>query len=227
MIPAWLHWLSLVSLVTGVLSAIYMIALMRRNSPHMAVMAWVWPLCALFGGPLLIWFYHRYGTRGADENPFPATVAKGTLHCGAGCSLADLVAENIVHFIPALLPIFGLGWLFSEEIFAAWVFDYILALATGIVFQYFAIAPMRGLALGEGLVVAAKVDTLSLTAWQVGMYGLMAIAHFWLFADVLQTGVDASQPLFWFAMQLAMLAGFVTSFPMNWLLIKTGIKEAM
>ena len=33
---------------------------------------------------------------------------------------------------------------------------------------------MRNLSVGEGLVQAVKADTLSLTAWQVGMYGFMA-----------------------------------------------------
>lgn len=32
---------------------------------------------------------------------------------------------------------------------------------------------------------------------------------------------------FWFAMQLAMLAGFLTSYPMNWWLLRMGVKEAM
>jgi len=32
---------------------------------------------------------------------------------------------------------------------------------------------------------------------------------------------------FWGAMQLAMIAGFVTSYPMNWWLIRVGIKERM
>jgi hypothetical protein len=32
---------------------------------------------------------------------------------------------------------------------------------------------------------------------------------------------------FWVAMQLAMIAGFATSYPMNWWLIRVGIKEPM
>jgi len=33
--------------------------------------------------------------------------------------------------------------------------------------------------------VAIKADTLSLTAWQVGMYALMAVAYFRVFGDLL------------------------------------------
>ena len=32
---------------------------------------------------------------------------------------------------------------------------------------------------------AVKADTLSLTSWQVGMYGWMAVAGLWLFRDLL------------------------------------------
>ena len=48
-------------------------------------------------------------------------------------------------------------------------------------FQYFTIAPMCELSFGAGLIAAIKADTLSLTAWQIGMYGFMALAHFWMF----------------------------------------------
>ena len=32
---------------------------------------------------------------------------------------------------------------------------------------------------------------------------------------------------FWFTMQLAMMAGFFASYPVNWWLIKAGFKERM
>ena len=73
---------------------------------------------------------------------------------------------------------------FTEKIFAVWIVDYLFAYAFGIVFQYFTIAPMRGLSLGQGIVAAVKADTLSLTAWQVGMYGFMAFAYFFIFRAV-------------------------------------------
>jgi hypothetical protein len=36
-----------------------------------------------------------------------------------------------------------------------------------------------------------------------------------------------TSPVYWFMMQLAMLAGFLTSYPVNWWLVRKGIKEAM
>ncbi len=32
---------------------------------------------------------------------------------------------------------------------------------------------------------------------------------------------------FWFAMQAAMVAGFLTSYPVNWWLVSAGVKERM
>jgi hypothetical protein len=86
---------------------------------------------------------------------------------------------------------------------------------------------MRGLSTGRGLIEALKADALSLTAWQIGMYGFMAFAQFYLFRQLLGIRLDVDSVEFWFMMQLAMLAGFATSYPVNWWLIATGIKERM
>lgn len=113
--------------------------------------------------------------------------------------------------------------LFGKTIFAAWVVDYIAAFLFGIAFQYFTIQPMRNLSPDQGLMAARKADTLSLTAWQIGMYGWMALATFVIFGHELHK----TDPVFWFMMQIAMLAGFMTSYPVNWWLLRKGIKETM
>ena len=79
-------------------------------------------------------------------------------------------------------------------------------------FQFFAIAPMRGLSLGPGIVAAIKADTLSLTAFEIGLFGFMAVVYFGLFHPHLRP----DRATYWFMMQLGMLIGFGTSYPMNW-----------
>lgn len=230
MVPLWLTYLSLLSLALGFLCAIWIAFDLWRNPAPMAIMNLVWPISALFGSVLLLWFYLRHGRAGKDNAQdaptFPVAVAKGALHCGAGCTLGDVFAESLVLLLPGVLILFGYPTLFGEKIFAIWGLDYIFALSVGIVFQYFAIAPMRGLKPREGLWAAAKADVLSLSAWQIGMYGVMAIAHFRYFATF-DHPIDATSPVFWFAMQGAMLAGFATAYPVNWWLIQAGIKERM
>lgn len=231
MIPTWLILLSWMSIALGVLSAAWIAADLNRRPAHMGVMNLVWPLCGLFGSLPLLWFYRRYGHshagEGRQEIPFSVSVAKGTLHCGAGCTLGDLIAESFAHVVPGILVWFGLHSLLEEQIFAAWVLDYVFAFAIGIGFQYFAIVPMRGLGPVKGLTAALKADTASLTSWQIGMYGLMAIAQFIIFRLLFDVSVGAARPEFWFAMQIAMMAGFTTAYPVNWWLIRADIKEKM
>jgi hypothetical protein len=86
---------------------------------------------------------------------------------------------------------------------------------------------MRGLSFGRGLLATIKADTLSLTAWQLGMYGIMAVAQFVIFGHLWERAIEPTMPEFWFVMQIAMLAGFATSYPVNWWLIRSGIKAQM
>lgn len=212
-----LRGLAWASLILAGLSALNVaIDLAVRRNQKMWIMYLVWPLTALWSGPLGLWAYLRLGrNQDADSLPFPASVAKAALHCGAGCTLGDLVAETLATGLPLVL--------FGQRIFGAWVYDYALALLFGIAFQYFTIKPMRDLSIGSGLIQAAKVDFVSLTAWQVGMFGWMALVRFALFRQDL----PKAGPLFWFMMQVAMFLGFSTAFPINWWLVRRGIKEKM
>jgi hypothetical protein len=226
MIPTWLHVLAIASLAGCSFIAIAIAVHVRHHRKHMAIMNAVWPISALYGGVFALFLYARFG-RAHGKAPFPASVAIGTAHCGAGCTLGDMFAESLAVFFPGVLLWFGWHNLFADKMFAVWVLDFACAFALGIVFQYFAIAPMRDLPLGSGLMAAFKADTLSLAAWQVGMYGFMAIAQFAIFAPWLGQILEPTTVEFWFVMQIAMLAGFLTSYPVNWWLIKAGIKERM
>ena len=244
MIPEWLHVLSIASLLLGAACSAVIVADLLRHPQHMWIMNVVWPVSALFGSVLVAWQYFSYGRLAARERaqaaknagytmpsktltPFPAMVANGALHCGSGCTLGDIVAEFLVFFFPVVAVWFGWQSLFQEKMFATWIVDFLVAYAFGVVFQYFTIAPMRGLSFGAGIWAAVKADTLSLLAWQIGMYGFMAFAQFYLFGALLGTRLEAGAPEFWFVMQIAMLCGFVTAYPVNWWLISAGLKEKM
>jgi hypothetical protein len=86
---------------------------------------------------------------------------------------------------------------------------------------------MRQLSIGAGVAAALKADAASITAWQVGMYGFMAVAQFAWFRPHYGGLTKVDSPEFWFAMQLAMLCGFATSYPVNWRLVGSGVKEKM
>ncbi|HSU06934.1 MAG TPA: DUF4396 domain-containing protein [Acetobacteraceae bacterium] len=236
MIPAWLHDLSIAYLLLGALCAIAITIDEVRHPQHMWIMNVVWPVTSLFGTLWILWQYFRYGRRlttlhqdsaSRPRTPFSIMVANGSLHCGSGCTLGDICAEWLIFAVPAIAVAFGWHGIFRDKIFAVWIVDYLFAYTFGIVFQYFTIAPMRGLSLGPGLVAAIKADTLSLTAWQIGMYGFMAVAYFLIFRLGFGVNLQTNSVEFWFMMQIAMLFGFATSYPVNWWLLRVGIKEPM
>jgi hypothetical protein len=100
----------------------------------------------------------------------------------------------------AILPPNGspsLGYVLGSAMAARLTLSFVLAYAAGIAFQYFAIAPMRGLSLRAGLLAAVKADTFSLIAYEIGMFAWMIYrAHMW----------PAMQPTdwsYWLMMQIA------------------------
>jgi hypothetical protein len=70
---------------------------------------------------------------------------------------------------------------------------------------------------------AIKADTISLSTFEIGMFGWMAFIVFVLF----DKSLHPSYPVYWFMMQLGMILGFFTSYPANWWLVRKGIKHAM
>ncbi|MGA7296208.1 MAG: DUF4396 domain-containing protein [Rhodanobacteraceae bacterium] len=217
--PIWLTVLSWVCLLAGVASALWIaIDLMRGHARKRWIMNIVWTVTGLYAGPLALWAYYRFGRadRATGDRPAWQGICLSASHCGGGCTLADLIVETSLIFAPALA-------LFGQEIFAAWALDYAAAFAIGIAFQYFSIHPMSDASPAADLWAAVKADTLSLTSWQVGMYGWMAFATFAIFGHP----IDKTGPVFWFMMQIAMLFGFATAYPVNAWLIRVGIKESM
>lgn len=253
--PPWLHGLALVSLIAGFACA-SVIALDEFGRPQkMWIMNLVWPLTALFGSVLWLAGYLVWGRakpraeqarmkREAEQKkenkgdkgdgmdmgpkpPFPVMVATGASHCGAGCTLGDIIAEWLAFGVPAIAVALGWKILFSEKMFAVWILDYVLAFGFGVMFQYFTIKPMRNLSVKDGVVQALKADFFSITAWQVGMYGFMALAQLAWFTRAYGGEAPVDTPEFWFVMQIAMICGFATSYPVNWVLLKLGVKEKM
>ena len=226
-----LHVIAVISLILAGLCSLIVAVDAVRHPQRMWIMNSVWILTPLYSSVLGLWAYYALGRMTTNENikapekrgrggsgrqkPFWQSVAVGAMHCGSGCTLGDIIAEWFIFFVPFSL--------FGREIFGGWVLDFVVALLLGIVFQYFTIKPMRDLSVGEGIIEAVKADTLSLTAWQIGMYGWMAIVVFVIFGQEF----EKTDPIFWFMMQIAMMAGFLTSYPVNWFLLSKKIKEVM
>lgn len=229
--PNWLVVLAWLSLALAFACATVIVGdtLVGQHRQQMRVMEWVWPITALYAGPIALWLYWRYGRAaspqwqqerhldGPPPKPRWATVSVGVSHCGAGCTLGDIIAATLVFLVGIEIA--------GRALWPELIGGYVLALVLGLAFQYFAIAPMRDLGIADGIVAAAKADVLSLTAFEVGLFGWMVFQ-----ALVLVPAGDAlhpDSPVYWLGMQVGMCLGFATAYPVNVWLIRRGIKEAM
>jgi hypothetical protein len=199
----------------------------------MWVMNLVWPITALYFGPVTLWLYYRTrpiakkGAPMADEQrkkeakkmpPTREQISTAVFHCGAGCTLGDIIGEGGLFVVGG--AVFIAGSEFATKLFI----DLLLAYVFGIFFQYFTIAPMRGLGFLEGVKAAVRADTISILAFEVGMFGWMAITRFVLFPE---PRVHPNSAVFWFMMQIAMIVGWATAYPANIFLLSKGWKEKM
>lgn len=229
--------ISIFFICSGIVIALIIANDLARHKQSMKIMNAVWVLTALWASYLALWAYFKFGRengmamKDGDEEgmkmdmnmpmgdmnrPHWQSVALSALHCGAGCTLADIIGEWFTSYFPISVG--------GSLLIGNWVFDFVLALIIGVYFQFYAIREMEKISVSAGLARAFKADFFSLTSWQVGMYGWMAIVYFAIFKD---TALPKDTWTFWFMMQIAMLVGFLCAYPMNALLIKLGVKKGM
>lgn len=231
-----LYSLSMFFVCSGVVIAIIIGNDLSKNKQSMKIMNAVWILTALWASYLALWAYFKFGREVKSEEmkmdmsmgdmpmdmdmgasrPQWQSVALSALHCGAGCTLADVIGEWFTYYVPISIG--------GSLLVGNWVFDFVLALAIGVYFQFYAIREMEKISVSKGLSRAFKADFFSLTSWQVGMYGWMAVVYFLLFNSY---PIEKDTWTFWFMMQVAMLFGFLCAYPMNAILIKMGVKKGM
>ncbi len=223
MVPQWLHLLAIISLsVGGLCAVVVLVDILGGHRQRMMVMNVVWPVTALYLGPIALWAYWYMGrttsrtvNAHSEKKPFWQSVFVGSTHCGAGCSIGDVLAEWVVFLSGITLA--------GSVLYTNFTFDFIAAYLFGIAFQYFAIVPMRNLGFGEGIKEAIKADTISLAAFEIGMFAWMTLTVKVFFASPLHP----NSLVYWFMMQIAMIVGFLTTYPANWALIRCGIKTEM
>ncbi|MHC3474853.1 DUF4396 domain-containing protein [Streptomyces sp. 7R007] len=225
----WLEALGWFSLGIAFLSALVILVdvFARGYRQKMWIMNLVYPITALYWGPVALWFYFARGRRDSmpvieeagepDPEKMPRwnVMAKAISHCGAGCTLGDIGAEWLVY---------GAGLMIAgKSLYADFPLDFAFAWLLGIVFQYFTIVPMRDIGKLKGVWAAVKADTLSILAFQVGLFLGM-----WIYQEVIfSPGLPKTTAAYWMLMQVSMVLGFFTAWPVNTWLVRVGLKEKM
>jgi len=234
-----LEAISWISLSVAFLCALIIAGDEFRHPQKMWIMNVVWPVTALYFSFVAVWGYYRIGRRMAKDamqgmaegqmrggekrgegqgrpDPTWEQTAVSDSHCGAGCTLGDIVAE----FSLASLGLTILG----STLYASFAGDLLLAWLLGIAFQYFAIKSMRNLSPSQALIAALKADTLSIVTFEIGLFAWMALTYFVFFPS---PHLKPSEATYWLMMQVGMVIGFFTSYPMNRWLMRSGVKEVM
>lgn len=220
--------LSLLSILFIVISVIQFSVILIdifKSPQKMFIMNIVWPLTGLYFPILGIIGYYSLGKTNNDSHshhshshhsnkPFWQSVTISTTHYSAGCSLGNLIGAPIIF-------LFGITF-FNNELATTLITEFILAYIFGLLFQYFHMEIKHDHPFAD-LMDAIKADTLSLIAFEIGMIGFIIIMHLAINNALLQP----NKLEYWFLMQIAMLIGFITSYPINWYLVKKGIKHAM
>ena len=239
MAPGWLGVLAWITIASGFVSAAAILydIYARGRRQAMRVMEAVWPLTALYLGPLGWVAYahlgrpvpasrttsmesmsrvstHHMSMRGEEELPGWRGIAVTATHCGAGCALGDVIGEWIV--FGATISIAG------HALWAEYLIDFAFGYVFGIGFQYWAIKPMSDLTPRAALRDAVTADTLSVVAFEAGMFGWMAV-----FQLVLFPRLTTNDPSYWLMMQIAMVIGLAATYPAQIFLINRGIKQRM
>ena len=144
------------------------------------------------------------------------SIFRSATHCGAGCVVGDVIGAPIVK---------AMGWtIFGQPLFAEYFVEFAIAYVFGIAFQYIPIRSARMVSPHVALIDALKSETLALIAFEIGLVGWMAAPYFLLFPH---HPPEVETNVFWFMMQIGMMLGLLTSYPANWLLVRSDIKNGM
>ncbi len=239
-VPSWLTFLAYAYIASAALCALYIAydIFARGNRQMMPIMDYVWPITAMYLNAFGLWAYLDMGRPDSmrmkgmpmtkehmqhmahmqhSQKPFWKSIFVSATHCGAGCEIGDFVGEWAVFLA---IPV-----LFGSLLYTEYAVDFVFAYALGIFFQYIPIRQATpSLTFGKALSHAIKADSFSLLAFEVGLFGWMALFNLVLFAPGV---INPGMAVYWFMMQIGMLLGHFTSYPANWFLVKTGIKAGM
>ena len=186
------------------------------STPAHPVIKWAFVILALFTGPLAAIFY-VLGCReplNQTHEDFVAVrwrqVLGSTMHCAAGDGIGIIVGA-------ALAAQWGLSsWTdFSLE--------YVLGFGFGwAVFQAFAMREMAGGNYLRSLRQTFLPELLSMNLLMTGMVVTRS-----LLMSQIEVSADPLTVGFWFVLSMALIAGFVLAYPMNWWLVAKGLKHGM
>lgn len=183
----------------------------KENSVAMKAMRWGWVLITLYTGIFALiayWFLHRASAGETPEPPLWEQTVESTIHCVAGDATGILFATVVTIW---------LGLPMSLEV----TIEYAAGFAVGLfVFQALCMMPSANGSYWRTVKSTLLAQILSMNVLMAGMIPVMVIL---MSRDM--SAMEPSSVRFWGTMSLALMVGTAMTYPVNWWLVKRGLKH--
>ena len=192
------------------------VAIDIRTTPAHPVMKWGFILLVAYTGVFGLVLY-VLGCREPMRNTHERFVAArwrqvlgSTMHCVAGDGVGILAGAVIASVIALAGPV---------EL----ALEYLLGFAFGwTIFQALFMRDMAGGDYLRALKITFIPELLSMNVLMAAMVPVMMLLR-----ARIAPGAGPGDPAFWFVMSMALLAGFIVAYPMNWWLVSNHLKHGM
>lgn len=212
---AWIDILLLGWFLLVFISVLYVARDAFAHLPEPGVIKWAWVLTTLYLGPAgaALYVLTDKEPRPGEHERFVAPMWKqalgSTLHCVAGDATGVIIAATITGLLG--LPMwFDMG--------AEYVFGFAFGL---FIFQALFMKSVMGVTYGAALKQTILPEWLSMNAMMAGMFPVMVTLM--MARDM--RAMDPREPIYWGVMSLAIGVGFLTAYPVNWWLVRNGLKH--
>jgi manganese oxidase len=214
---AWIDLILVVWFLLVFISVAYVAWDGFTRLPEPGVIKWAWVLTTLYLGPIGAAFYIL-----ADKEPRPGEHERyvapmwkqalgSTLHCVSGDAAGVIIAATVTGLL-------GLPMWFDMTA------EYVLGFAFGLfIFQALFMKDMMGGSYRKALTSSLIPEWVSMNAMMAGMFPTMVAIM--MGRDM--RAMDPRELLYWGTMSLAIGVGFVTAYPVNWWLVRKGLKHGL
>ena len=220
--PGWLTPVSWFFVALAALSAaVILFDIVRGYRQRVGAMNVIWPMTALYLGPVAVWAYYRWGRLSSTkwQTEHPGTPQKSLSAAALTGGTPGGAASTIGHFLGVPIIVFTGITIAGLDLWA--MIAAVAIIATAVLFAYeffYSTVPARGLSGAQGVGVAAFIAFVTVLAFDVGMGGWMLFLAFgWVMPPV-------TDVTFLFLMQIGLTLGFLTGYPMIRLLVGRGVK---
>ncbi|MEV4418564.1 DUF4396 domain-containing protein [Patulibacter sp. NPDC049589] len=204
-LPTWLTTLSWLWIVAAVISAAVVAfdVYGRGDRPQRPIVAAIWPLSALYLGPLAVVLQRRNARRRQA-----ASAASPETQSGLALGLQGGVASGLAHIVGVPIVVLTGLTIANVDMWAMVAIITVLATIMLVLFELAVVASPAGRqAAATRLRTAAVIALVTVVAFDVGMLGWMLVLYY---SDSMPMATDVR---FTFLMQIGLVLGTLTAAP--------------